>query len=79
MYAEDFNLWTGIIFGKQALQHMTKENHIHYNQYGKPGRECQNTAIIRTLYYQIAKLKVYLVMLLHILTESLWNLLLPAL
>ena len=55
LFEADFNLVIGILFGRRAMQHQHKEQHIHQGQYGRPGGKCQDVAFAKIMKYHISK------------------------
>jgi hypothetical protein len=50
LFEADFNLLVGVLFGRRAMYHQVDQHLLHPGQYGRPGGECQDPAILKVLH-----------------------------
>jgi hypothetical protein len=54
LFEADFNLFVGVLFGRQVMRHSISQNLLHTGQYSKPGCECQDAALSKVLHNLLA-------------------------
>jgi hypothetical protein len=55
LFEADFNLLVGVLFGRRAMYHQVDNQLLHPGQYGRPGGECQDAALLKVLHNHLAK------------------------
>jgi hypothetical protein len=50
LFEADFNLLVRVLFGRRAMYHQVDKKLLHPGQYGRPGGECQDAALLKVLH-----------------------------